>query len=211
MKKNPMFKCKKCNEDVHKHTGGICQKCQIGSENPAHWVLKEVKKAILEGRDKEHNKYLKWLTAYKSIRYHVNGYYVNNTCYTHIPEKNMVIMGCSGQSDNENGFPNLQIVFHRWTHDGSVAFRKAGPYKISSINTFASETLPYFHESLVELINFTKTGDFFCSGCDKTFPKGTETGRHFAGKYCNPCWEVYKKKNYRVCLKCKCPLYECYC
>lgn len=204
-----MFKCEKCGEDVRSRTDGICQKCQIGNKNPAHWALEKVKQSLLQGRGKE--KYSKFLTGHEGVRYHLDGRYMNDVHYPHEQQKNMVSISCSGQCDNEDGFPNLQIAFHRWTHNGMVAFRKAGPFKISSIDTFVEEALPHFHESLVELINFAKGGNFLCSGCDKTFPKGTQAGRHFAGEYCSPCWEAFKKKNSRVCRKCRRPLYECYC
>lgn len=59
-----------------------------------------------------------------------------------------------------------------------------------------------------ELINKNKRT---CSMCGKIIHISDIAGSHFAGQYCNKCWEIYKNNNSRRCYICGSPQYECVC
>lgn len=51
-------------------------------------------------------------------------------------------------------------------------------------------------------------------GCGDLVPidsRKDNSNQRMAGRYCDNCWEDYKEKHSRTCLKCGSPLYNCYC
>jgi hypothetical protein len=50
-----------------------------------------------------------------------------------------------------------------------------------------------------------------CSDCGEELPNNKAAGEHFAGHYCETCWEKYKAMNNRRCGLCGQPLYCCNC
>ena len=53
-------------------------------------------------------------------------------------------------------------------------------------------------------------GKKFCSMCFAEVVS-ERPHRHFAGLYCDVCWETYKKENSRKCLICGRPEWSCTC
>ena len=49
----------------------------------------------------------------------------------------------------------------------------------------------------------------FCVSCSLEI--NGKPNRHFAGVYCNTCWEKYRSNNKSICSICRKPYYECHC
>lgn len=61
--------------------------------------------------------------------------------------------------------------------------------------------------AVMETVNRAKKTH--CSECGKVI--GHYYGQHFAGRFCNECWERYKRVNWNKCGMCNKPLYKCAC
>jgi hypothetical protein len=212
-----MAVCKECKEEVKSIYGGVCQQCRIGNQNPAQWALEQVRTKMIN-HYRSVNYKPKLLTGYESLHYHIDGHYLNELYHTHEIRDQIVSISMGAEctpydrpDSLEPGCKDIKFYIRRWTTDGLRSYRKVGPVPISNIDTFVEEALPHFHEALLDLLKFAKTDSYVCATCDKTFPNDVFGGSYFAGKYCSPCWELFKKKNSRECLKCRRSRYECYC
>jgi hypothetical protein len=184
--------------------------CQIGDENPIIWTIKKVKNSLSKP-SKHVKKNYRLRSGYGSLNYNIKtGEHCGDEHRSHEDRKSTVSISLSSECENKDDCANITVLFNRWTDDGMTIYKTDGPHKISSIDTFENEVLPLFMESLYDLIKFAQRGTYCCSGCgkEKDVPP---VGRHFAGVYCKPCYESYKRKHSGRCLKCKDYRYRCCC
>jgi len=91
----------------------------------------------------------------------------------------------------------LEKVKHMWLHGGQLAV------------PLPPEGLAF--DAAVEMGRAAVEGGYFwCNTCKKRIYPG-EAHSHFAGRYCDVCWDDYKIKNARKCRICGQPLYSCCC
>lgn len=189
---------------------GLCTQCQIGDQSPSLWLLGKIKKKLEEPLEKS-QVHLRHRTAQISLIYNAKtGQCVGNDLPHGARRRDFVCIAVSVECENKPGLPNIRLMFRRWLDGGASAMESLGPYRILNIDNFMAEASQLYVVAISGLIDFVKEDMYFCSGCS-TEKKNPPVGRYFAGTYCHPCWEAYKKKNSRTCLKCRRPLWECYC
>jgi len=91
------------------------------------------------------------------------------------------------------------IVECAWMNDGRTVVRSE------------SITGKPIDEVLELLYRLHDEHKYLCISCGKEVDANKNTKRHFAGVYCEKCWEEYKKRNSWKCPKCGNPAYMCYC
>lgn len=205
-------KCENCGASCWSGKGEyeLCTKCQIGDQSPSLWLLNKIYKSLTKTPDK-HNESLKIRNAYRSLTYNAKtGECVGSEVPRDGNRRDYVTISVSVECDNKPELPNVRMMIRRWLDGGTSALESLGPYQISNINNFVAEASQLYVVAISGLIDFVKEDMYFCSGC-KSEKKNPPIGRHFAGTYCAPCWEQYKKKNSRICLKCRSELWQCYC
>lgn len=205
--------CEKCGVTCWSGLGEyeLCTRCMIGDQSPSIWALTKIKQDIVDFKEnprfpKKHR------SAGCTLTYSAK---TGECVGTEKPKDyrtygDFVTLNVSACCDNKEGFPNTTIHFRKWLNAGQTSIGKEGPYKISSFDKLVEEGAPLFVATLFGLIKFSQEDLYVCAGCEKEF-KNPPSGRYFAGTYCDTCWETYKKKNSRVCGKCRRPMYECFC
>ena len=84
---------------------------------------------------------------------------------------------------------------HLWAQRGSVALPRTDNKEV------ARERIRRYEEENVR----------WCVGCKVEMTPKEVAGRHFAGMYCSPCWELYKERHKNKCSICSQPRYNCCC
>jgi len=209
-----MKKCKKCNATIWSGKGErtFCIKCQIGDQNPAVWLLEKVHKSLCENYAvKPHLVHYKQKSGGGTLTYNARtGECVGNPNKSIGDPKDFVCIMVRGHCDNKKRNPNVSVVFHCWTDNGFSSYKQDEKHKISSLENFVAETLPLYTETLYDLLKFAQRDTYVCYRCQHENPS-PGAGRHFAGIFCQKCWEVYKTKNSRTCGKCRSPIWKCCC
>lgn len=91
----------------------------------------------------------------------------------------------------------LGIITEAWLNKGNITVPTKAYYGLTPDQFFTKA------ERLVE------KNQCWCCECGKIIDR--DSAYHFAGHFCNKCWEEYKKKNSRRCGICGVPLYRCSC
>ena len=116
---------------------------------------------------------------------------------------------------------NLSADFDYTTHDGIVLWIKDGAVtsawhrcgQIAVETEHMKQYVPLLAPTgVIEMLrHMDKRNEVFCSNCGKVIHISKIAGSHFAGIWCDGCWEDYKKANGEKCLKCGSPRYKCCC
>jgi len=109
---------------------------------------------------------------------------------------------------------NYASPFYDYSYNNNMVIWLSDDGRITSMwRDKGSVAINKYYTQLVtkELLQEIKANidKLFCSCCNKEVSE--YAGRHFAGVYCEECWENYKKENSRRCGLCNSPLYECCC
>jgi len=210
----PPSKCENCGVVLWsaKQEDFLCVRCQIGDQSPSLWLFQKIYDELKTlGPNKHHRTFYNKINSYVSLTYNAKtGECVGSEKPKTGTSRDFVTISTSVSCDNATDYSNLTVKFNRWLDAGSEAVSGLGPYEISNIENLVVEAAPLFVVAVSSLIDFIKEDMYFCVGC-YTEKKNPPTDRHFAGLYCAPCWEQYKKKNSQVCLKCRRQYWQCYC
>lgn len=216
-----MFKCEECFEIVNSKVSGKCQKCHIGTKNPAIWAFENIRNSILKSM-KVNPGLNNWHREQsESVRYRIDGCYMPDKPYTLQEAKNIVvihpIVGCyisrHSHQVSTKDITKVTLHFYRWTDNGMTSYKNGEQSRtviqIKDIDFLVEEGVPHYLEALTEVIKHARTGLYICSSCDKFIE--TNYLRHFAGIYCDVCWKRHQKENSGTCGLCRKPYYECCC
>lgn len=207
-------KCTQCGADCWsgRDEYKLCTKCQIGDQSPSIWLFQKLKSEI-ENLDQVSGwrKDSKTRGACKSLKYNV----ITGECFgTNRPyeddAKDYVSVMASVDCKNDEKFSETTVSIRKWIWDGQRSIGGKKSYPISSFENLVEEGAPLFVVAVCQTIDFLKEDMYHCAGCEED-KKNPPAGSYFAGTYCGPCWDKYKQRNSRTCLKCRRPMYECYC
>lgn len=207
-------KCTQCGSDCWSGRGEyeLCIKCQIGDQSPSIWLFQNLKSEI-ENKDRTTGwrKLMKTLGACKALKYNaITGECVGSNRPDEDKARNYITVMATVTCNNDDEFSKTTVSIHRWINDGNQSIDKSRKYSISNFQNLVEEAAPLFVITVCQTIDFLKEDMYHCAGCEKD-KKNPPAGSYFAATYCQPCWEFFKSRNNRSCLKCKSPGYKCCC